>query len=127
MRKGFLSHQLCFCQSVFNKHIIYLTDDNRVDCLSPFRGEMSMTLFCEGILLAVMPDFAREESEFIRILTAQLDGDASLSVGEAVVSNIVYRKYMAENNKPCSLYTITTVNWSTARLKDNVVNLRAIL
>ena len=87
MKKGFFSHQLCYRRSLLNKHILYLTEDNRVDHILPFQREVSLTTFCEGVLFVVSPDFESEKEEFCRIMREQLEANRLLTVGEAIIQN----------------------------------------
>ena len=119
MKKGFFSHQLCYRRSLLNKHILYLTFDNKVDNILPFQREVSLTTFCEGVLFVVSPGFEQEKEEFCRILREQLSGNPLLTVGEAIIHNPVYLRNMADDIAPCSLYTVTSINWATARLRDD--------
>ena len=95
MKKGFFSHQLCYRRSLLNKHILYLTFDNKVDNILPFQREVSLTTFCEGVLFVVSPGFEQEKEEFCRILREQLSGNPLLTVGEAIIHNPVYLRNMA--------------------------------
>ena len=113
MKKGFFSHQLCYRRSLLNKHILYLTFDNKVDNILPFQREVSLTTFCEGVLFVVSPGFEQEKEEFCRILREQLSGNPLLTVGEAIIHNPVYLRNMADDIAPCSLYTVTSINWAT--------------
>ena len=106
MKKGFFSHQLCYRRSLLNKHILYLTFDNKVDNILPFQREVSLTTFCEGVLFVVSPGFEQEKEEFCRILREQLSGNPLLTVGEAIIHNPVYLRNMADDIAPCSLYTV---------------------
>ena len=110
MKKGFFSHQLCYRRSLLNKHILYLTEDNRVDHILPFQREVSLTTFCEGVLFVVSPDFESEKDEFCRIMREQL-----------------YLRHMADDVQPCSLYTITSISWATARLRDDRLDLVKVI
>ena len=123
MKKGFFSHQLCYRRSLLNKHILYLTFDNKVDNILPFQREVSLTTFCEGVLFVVSPGFEQEKEEFCRILREQLSGNPLLTVGEAIIHNPVYLRNMADDIAPCSLYTVTSINWATARLRDDELTL----
>lgn len=127
MKKGFFSHQLCYRRSLLNKHILYLTEDNRVDHILPFQREVSLTTFCEGVLFVVSPDFELEKEEFCRIMREQLEANRLLTVGEAIIQNPVYLRHMADDVHPCSLYTITSINWATARLRDDRLDLVKVL
>ncbi len=121
MKKGFFSHQLCYRRSLLNKHILYLTEENKVDHILPFQREVSLTTFCEGILFVVSPRFELEKEEFCRTIQKQLSENCLLTVGEAIIQNPVYLRNMADDVAPCALYTITTINWATARLRDDEV------
>ncbi len=127
MKRGVLSHQLCCGDSRFNKHILYLTIDNRLDSIVPFRQEVSMTVFCEGVLLAVAPDFVAHEADFCQTLHHQLFESEMLTIGEAVLQNNLYRQYAVVEGDPCLLYTITSVDWSTGRLNSDEVKLVKIV
>ena len=127
MKKGFFSHQLCYRRSLLNKHILYLTFDNKVDNILPFQREVSLTTFCEGVLFVVSPGFEQEKEEFCRILREQLSGNPLLTVGEAIIHNPVYLRNMADDIAPCSLYTVTSINWATARLRDDELTLVKVL
>ncbi len=118
MKKGFFSHQLCYRRSLLNKHILYLTFDNKVDNILPFQREVSLTTFCEGVLFVVSPGFEQEKEEFCRILREQLSGNPLLTV---------YLRNMADDIAPCSLYTVTSINWATARLRDDELTLVKVL
>ena len=117
MKKGFFSHQLCYRRSLLNKHILYLTFDNKVDNILPFQREVSLTTFCEGVLFVVSPGFEQEK----------LSGNPLLTVGEAIIHNPVYLRNMADDIAPCSLYTVTSINWATARLRDDELTLVKVL
>lgn len=127
MKKGFFSHQLCYRRSLLNKHILYLTIDNRVDNILPFQREVSLTTFCEGVLFVVSLDFESEKDEFCRTIREQLEANRLLTVGEAIIQNPVYLHHMADDVHPCSLYTITSINWATARLRDDRLDLVKVL
>lgn len=127
MKKGFFSHQLCYRRSLLNKHILYLSADDKVDSIMPFQREVSLTTFCEGVLLVVAPGFESEKEAFCRTMRKQMDENRLLSVGEAVIQNPVYLRHMADDSQPCSLYTITSVNWATARLRDDCLDLVKVL
>lgn len=127
MKKGFFSHQLCYRRSLLNKHILYLTEENKVDRVLPFQREVSLTTFCEGVLFVVSPSFEREREEFCRTMHEQLAANPLLTVGEAIIHNPVYLRNMADDIAPCSLYTITSINWATARLRDDELTLVNVL
>lgn len=127
MKKGFFSHQLCYRRSLLNKHILYLTEENRVDHILPFQREVSLTTFCEGVLFVVAPGFESEKEEFCRTLREQLARNSLLTVGEAIIQNPVYLRHMADDVMPCSLYTITSINWATARLRDDLLDLVKVI
>lgn len=127
MKKGFFSHQLCYRRSLLNKHILYLTEENKVDRVLPFQREVSLTTFCEGVLFVVSPSFEREREEFCRTMREQLAANLLLTVGEAIIHNPVYLRNMADDIAPCSLYTITSINWATARLRDDELTLVNVL
>lgn len=127
MKKGFFSHQLCYRRSLLNKHILYLTEDNRVDHILPFQREVSLTTFCEGVLFVVSPDFESEKEEFCRIMREQLEVNRLLTVGEAIIQNPVYLRHMADDVQTCSLYTITSISWATARLRDDRLDLVKVI
>lgn len=127
MKKGFFSHQLCYRRSLLNKHILYLTQDNLVDNILPFQREVSLTTFCEGVLFVVSPGFESEKEEFCHTIREQLDKNHLLTVGEAIIQNPVYLRHMADDLHPCSLYTITSINWATARLRDDHLDLVKVL
>ncbi|HIZ26112.1 hypothetical protein [Barnesiella sp. An55] len=127
MKKGFFSHQLCYRRSLLNKHILYLTQENLVDNILPFQREVSLTTFCEGVLFVVSPSFESEKEEFCRTIREQLDKNHLLTVGEAIIQNPVYLRHMADDTAPCSLYTITSINWATARLRDDRLDLVKVL
>lgn len=127
MKKGFFSHQLCYRRSLLNKHILYLSADDKVESIMPFQREVSLTTFCEGVLFVVAPGFETEKEEFCRTIREQLDGNRLLTVGEAIIKNPVYLRHMADDAHPCSLYTITSINWATARLRDDRLDLVKVL
>lgn len=127
MKKGFFSHQLCYRRSLLNKHILYLTEENKVDRVLPFQREVSLTTFCEGVLFVVSLSFEREREEFCRTMREQLAANTLLTVGEAIIHNPVYLRNMADDIAPCSLYTITSINWATARLRDDELTLVKVL
>lgn len=127
MKKGFFSHQLCYRRSLLNKHILYLTQNNQVDNILPFQREVSLTTFCEGVLFVVSPDFESEKEEFCRTMREQLASNHLLTVGEAIIQNPVYLRHMADDTSPCSLYTVTSINWATARLRDDHLDLVKVL
>lgn len=127
MKKGFFSHQLCYRRSLLNKHILYLTEENKVDRVLPFQREVSLTTFCEGVLFVVSPSFECEREEFCRTMHEQLVANPLLTVGEAIIHNPVYLRNMADDIAPCSLYTITSINWATARLRDDELTLVNVL
>ena len=93
----------------------------------PFQREVSLTTFCEGVLFVVSPGFEQEKEEFCRILREQLSGNPLLTVGEAIIHNPVYLRNMADDIAPCSLYTVTSINWATARLRDDELTLVKVL
>ena len=127
MKKGFFSHQLCYRRSLLNKHILYLTEDNRVDHILPFQREVSLTTFCERVLFVVAPTFETEKDEFCHTLSEQLSKNCLLTVGEAIIRNPVYLRHMADDVEPCNLYTITSINWATARLRDDRLDLVKVI
>ncbi len=127
MKEGFFSHRLCYRHSLYNKHIIYFDSDHRVDAIEPFRQEVSMTYFCEGILVAVVSDFASNEEAFCCELRRQLFESPSLTIGEAILQNKCYGQYIADDTVPCALYAISSVDWSTERLKGNEVKLLRVV
>lgn len=119
MKKGFFSHQLCCGRSLLNKHILYLTMDNKIDSILPFQREISLTTFCEGLLFAVSPAFVAQEQAFIECLNRQLEENSLISVGEAILHNPIYRNCCINDEEPCLLYAITTIDWQTGRLHPN--------
>ncbi len=127
MKKGFFSHQLCYGHLLLCKHIIYLTNNHCAVGVEPFRHEVSMTQFCEGILLAVAPGFIAYEADFCQKLRQQLFTNSSLTVGEAILQNHLYATYAVADGEPCMLYAITSVDWSTHRLKDDEVKLTRVV
>lgn len=128
MKKGYFSHQLCCGRSLLNKHILYLTLDNKIDSILPFQREISLTTFCEGLLIAVSPAFAAQEQTFIELLTRQLEDNALISVGEAILHNPIYRKCCINDEEPCRLYAITAIDWQTERLRpDKEITLLPVL
>ena len=127
MKKGFFSHQLCYRRSLLNKHILYLTEENKVDRVLPFQREVSLATFCEGVLFVVAPSFEREREEYCRTMHEHLASNPFLTVGEAIIHTPVYLRNMADDIAPCSLYTITSINWATARLRDDELTLVKVL
>ena len=83
MKKGFFSHQLCYRRSLLNKHILYLTFDNKVDNILPFQREVSLTTFCEGVLFVVSQDTETNE-RLGRIKKAHFHG--RMSTAEVYIS-----------------------------------------
>ena len=57
----------------------------------------------------------------------QLSENLLLTVGEAIIQNPVYLRNMADDSDSCSLYSIMTINWATARLRGDEVTLIKIL
>ncbi len=128
MKKGFFSHMLCCGRSLLNKHILYLTMDHKIDSILPFQREVSLTTFCEGILMVVSTDFISQEKLFIETLLQQLENNKLLSVGEAILHNNIYRQCCITDDTPCCLYTISYINWQTGRLRtDREITLTPIL
>lgn len=122
MKKGYFAHQLCCGRSLLNKHILYLSADKQIETILPFQREVSLTTFCEGLLLVVATTFARHRDEFVAELTRQLQAAPDLTVGEAVLHNSVYRRNSVSDDEECSLYAITSIDWQTCRLRneDNI-------
>ena len=119
MKRGFFSHQLCCGRSLLNKHILYLTMDYRIDSLLPFQREVSLTTFCEGLLIVVSPMFDKLKDKFISSLLQDLQKDSTITIGEAVLHNSIYRKCCINDDEECRLYAITSIDWQTGRLRDN--------
>ncbi len=119
MKRGFFSHQLCCGRSLLNKHILYLTMDYRLDSILPFQREVSLTTFCEGLLLAVSPAFDELKDKFISSLAQELQNNSSITVGEAVLRNSIYRKCCISDDEECRLYAITSIDWHTGRLREH--------
>ena len=66
MKKGYFSHQICYKSLLLNKHILYLSsDDNTILSILPFQQEVSLTIFCEGVLFVVIPEFEEKEQQVI--------------------------------------------------------------
>ena len=119
MKRGFFSHQLCCGRSLLNKHILYLTMDYRLDPIPPFQREVSLTTFCEGLLLAVSPAFDELKEQFTSSLSQELQKNTSMTVGEAVLHNSIYRKCCVNDDEECRLYAITSIDWHTGRLREH--------
>ena len=44
-----------------------------------------------------------------------------------IIQNPVYLRHMADDVQPCSLYTITSISWATARLRDDRLDLVKVI
>ncbi len=128
MKKGFFSHQICCGQSCVDKHILYLSPDNRIDSLLPFHHETPHTTFCDGLLIATLPTFAGHENEFIATLSQQLRDNNTLTIGDAILQNETYHRHCTHDRGECLLYRITNIDWRTKRPHaDSAIGLQRIL
>lgn len=116
MKRGYFSHRLCFQKRLLDKHILYLSGENKILGVQPFQQEISLTTFCEGILFAAACGFEEKEQLFVETLQSQLDGNPALTVGNALLENPVYARYPAVEGDECCLYALTSIDWLTGRL-----------
>ena len=126
MKKGFFSHQVCFEEKLLDKYIVYLTMDDCFQSVQPFRCEVSLTTFSEGVLFVVSPDFSAAENDFRRQLTDYMEAHPAVSVGEAILATPAYRSCRVTEGGKCRLYTVMT-DWSTGRLRDGKLTLSNVL
>lgn len=127
MKKGFFSHQLCYKDKLLNKHVIYMSLDNRFDSVFSFQREVSLTTFCEGVLFVVdAASFCGNEALFIEQLQQELDNNISLEIGEAILINPLFKQAAVQENATCALYAIPSINWSTLRHKGELTICRIV-
>ncbi|MCP9612213.1 hypothetical protein [Coprobacter tertius] len=126
MKKGYFSHQLCYNGILLNKHILYIENRKIVSAL-PFQREISLTTFCEGILIATKEGFCEKLKAFEKTLEIQLQENKLLSAGNAIVFNPLYNDYIAREGDNCELYSLISINWMTYRLSQDKLDIIRIL
>ena len=112
MKKGILSHYCCCGKTVYTRHTTFI-DNNRLLAIAPFTAETANTIFCDGILVVVAPEFEKEAQPFLELLKTQCRENATASITDLIIENKIFQRHTATTGTPCAVYVVGNIGHST--------------
>ncbi len=117
MKKGILSHYCCCGKTVYTRHTTFI-DNNRLLTIAPLTAETANTIFCDGILVVVAPEFEKEAQPFLEQLKKQCTECDTASITDLIIENKIFQSHTATTGTPCAVYVIGNISHSTLRPID---------
>lgn len=115
MQRGLLSHTCCCGHEVYRQHIVLLDADNILLSINPFSEETAHTTFVEGYIIITDVTFEHECKDFVNELQQTLTVQPHLTLTHALRENSVYNRHCASTAKPCSVYSLQPISWTSMR------------
>ena len=112
MKKGILSHYCCCGKTVYTRHTTFI-DSNILLAIAPFTAETANTIFCDGILIVVAPEFETDTQSFLEQLKKQCTECDTASITDLIIENKIFQSHTAMTGTPCAVYVVGNIGHST--------------